>query len=194
MVGNKVNQVQFDAQPSDFLATDPMLLALADNGGFTKTMALASGSPAVNVGFTSLQYDQRGYVRTFSITGQDDIGAFEQGSIPPSAQIASGAETAPVARAAADASDAEPVRLGAVTPNPVAGRSRVTFSVAEAQPVTVSLVDMMGRRVRSLYDGTPTAGEPVQVTIEAAGLASGVYVIMLNGETVRATRRFSIVR
>ena len=81
-----------------------------------------------------------------------------------------------------------------MTPNPVAGRSRVTFSVAEAQPVTVSLVDMMGRRVRSLYDGTPTAGEPVQVTIEAAGLASGVYVIVLNGETVRATRRVSIVR
>ena len=194
MIGTSPSPVQFDAQPSDFLATDPLLLALADNGGFTKTMALASGSPAVNAGSTTLQFDQRGYVRTFPITDTDDIGAFEQGSIPPSAQIASGAETAPVARAEADASDAEPVRLGAVTPNPVAGRSRVTFSVAEAQPVTVSLVDMMGRRVRSLYDGTPTAGEPVQVTIEAAGLASGVYVIVLNGETVRATRRVSIVR
>ena len=194
MIGTSPSPVQFDAQPSDFLATDPLLLALADNGGFTKTMALASGSPAVNAGSTTLQFDQRGYVRTFPITDTDDIGAFEQGSIPPSAQIASGAETAPVARAEADASDAEPVRLGAVTPNPVAGRSRVTFSVAEAQPVTVSLVDIMGRRVRSLYDGTPTAGEPVQVTIEAAGLASGVYVIVLNGETVRATRRVSIVR
>jgi hypothetical protein len=72
-------------------STDPGLAALADNGGPTKTMALLSGSVAIDAGpnpvpsFTGNQFDQRGdgYAR---ITGSSsDIGAFEFGSrpIPP---------------------------------------------------------------------------------------------------------------
>ena len=69
-------------------STDPGLAALADNGGPTKTMALLSGSVAIDAGpdpvpsFTGNQYDQRGagYAR---ITGSSsDIGAFEFGSGP----------------------------------------------------------------------------------------------------------------
>ena len=69
-------------------STDPGLAALADNGGPTKTMALLSGSVAIDVGpnpvpsFTGNQYDQRGagYAR---VTGNSsDIGAFEFGSGP----------------------------------------------------------------------------------------------------------------
>jgi hypothetical protein len=69
-------------------STDPGLAALADNGGPTKTMALLSGSVAIDAGpnpvpsFTGDQYDQRGagYART---TGSSsDIGAFEFGSGP----------------------------------------------------------------------------------------------------------------
>ena len=57
--------------------------ALADNGGATKTMALLTGSPAIDAGpatvptFTGNGFDQRGtpYVRVYN--GQSDIGAFE---------------------------------------------------------------------------------------------------------------------
>ena len=57
--------------------------ALADNGGATQTMALLTGSPAIDAGpatvpsFTGNGFDQRGtpYVRVYN--GQSDIGAFE---------------------------------------------------------------------------------------------------------------------
>ena len=89
---------------------------------------------------------------------------------------------------------AEAVRLGAVTPNPVGSRATVGFAVREAQPVTVGLYDVMGRRVRTLFAGTPQAEAAVAVPIDASGLAAGVYVVVLQGETVRATRQVTVVR
>ncbi len=74
---------------------DPKLGPLADNGGFTKTRALLTGSPAIDAGNInqvvnpiishylnpkSLIFDQRGYLRVFPIGGKVDIGAFEYGS------------------------------------------------------------------------------------------------------------------
>jgi hypothetical protein len=68
---------------------DPMLGALQNNGGPTKTQALLSGSPAIDAGSNpaALVYDQRGFpfIRTYQSTtgtlpsGYDgtDIGAYE---------------------------------------------------------------------------------------------------------------------
>jgi len=52
---------------------DPGVAALGDNGGPTKTMAIAAGSPAVDVGSACPPYDQRGEPRV----GKCDSGAFE---------------------------------------------------------------------------------------------------------------------
>ena len=56
---------------------NPKLLALAGNGGPTETMALQTGSPAINAAVEARcpARDQRGYVRQ----GACDIGAFEFG-------------------------------------------------------------------------------------------------------------------
>ncbi len=63
--------------PSSIVA-DPQLLALADNGGPTMTMALAQGSRAINAGSQTgaPALDQRGYSRD----DQVDIGAYEYGA------------------------------------------------------------------------------------------------------------------
>ena len=60
---------------SDQNSVDPLLVALTDNGGFTKTHALGLGSPAINAGSlsTCLNTDQRLFVRDSLC----DIGAFE---------------------------------------------------------------------------------------------------------------------
>ena len=58
---------------------DPMLDALADNGGPTLTRAIPATSPAVDAGETQFAVDQRGFART---VGQDDIGAYEFGAAP----------------------------------------------------------------------------------------------------------------
>lgn len=64
--------------PGDTLHDDPMLAPLADNGGYTLTHALVSGSVAVDHGDDSfMRYDQR-YRGSSRIVGASaDIGAYE---------------------------------------------------------------------------------------------------------------------
>jgi hypothetical protein len=70
----------------DQTGANPMLAALADNGGPTQTMALSPGSPAIDAGVAAgASFDQRGRPRTFDDPGVanaatsdgTDIGAFE---------------------------------------------------------------------------------------------------------------------
>ncbi len=127
-----------------------------------------------------------------------DAGSFDSdptvttfGAVNPS--TGSGAARAAPASALAETMT-EAVRLDAVTPNPFGSRAMVGFAVREAQPVTVGLYDVMGRRVLTLYAGSAQAAVPVDVAIDGSGLAAGVYVVVLQGETVRATRRVTVVR
>jgi hypothetical protein len=58
---------------------NPLLGALANNGGPTDTRALAAGSPAIDAGGTCPATDQRGVARR----GACDIGSFEYVAPPP---------------------------------------------------------------------------------------------------------------
>lgn len=66
---------------------DPLLQSLGDNGGFSKTIALGEGSPAVDAGSPTVcpSVDQRGYLRPVDGDGVDgprcDMGAFEYGAV-----------------------------------------------------------------------------------------------------------------
>src|SRR6185436_18384959 len=71
----------------DKTGANPMLAALADNGGPTKTMALSAGSAAIDAGVAAgATLDQRGLSRTANDPGVPnaatsdgtDIGAFEK--------------------------------------------------------------------------------------------------------------------
>jgi hypothetical protein len=65
------------------IGVDPMLAALADNGGPTQTMALLAGSPATDAGpdpepaFPGSDFDQRGDGFARVVGGRADVGAFE---------------------------------------------------------------------------------------------------------------------
>jgi hypothetical protein len=67
------------ALPDDTLRDDPMLIALADKGGPTRTHALASASPAIDAGSNPEDFatDQRGNGFPRTLGGATDIGAFE---------------------------------------------------------------------------------------------------------------------
>ncbi len=73
------------AAGGDIRNTDPKLDTLKNNGGPTQTLALLSGSPAIDRGLSSLPTDQRGFARRvnnpsiINAAGGDgsDIGAYE---------------------------------------------------------------------------------------------------------------------
>jgi len=63
---------------------DPLLLALADNGGPGFTHALAEASPAIDAALGCLATDQRSYLRPASAC---DLGAVEMEAAPPAVPV-----------------------------------------------------------------------------------------------------------
>lgn len=68
------------ALPGGTLASDPLLLPLANNGGATQTHAFRDGSPAFGNGNNNanLATDQRGSGFARTVNGATDIGALQQ--------------------------------------------------------------------------------------------------------------------
>jgi len=79
-------------------------------------------------------------------------------------------------------------------PNPFDGTTTVRFSVETAQAVTLTLIDGVGREIRTLYAGTPNAGAVQTVTVDGADLPAGVYTVRLEGNGVSASKRITLVK
>ncbi|RLC18145.1 MAG: hypothetical protein DRI57_08850, partial [Deltaproteobacteria bacterium] len=91
LIGNnlfRIPNIDFTPQPHDKFGTNdaplnPLLGALADNGGLTQTQALQPGSPAINagtckdIGGNYITDDQRGFARPQPDGSKCDIGAYE---------------------------------------------------------------------------------------------------------------------
>lgn len=83
--------------------------------------------------------------------------------------------------------------LDPVYPNPAAGMAKVTFEVETAAPVTVSLYNTLGQKVRTLFDGTASVGETT-VSFATDRLAPGLYLVRMNGAGVQTTQRVTVMR
>ena len=66
--------------------------------------------------------------------------------------------------------------------NPFNLQSQFTLVVAQDQVVTAELFNTLGQRVAVLFNGTVEANQAQLVTIDGAGLASGMYIVRINGE------------
>jgi hypothetical protein len=77
--------------------------------------------------------------------------------------------------------------------NPFRSSTRVEFSVATDGYAQVGLYDVMGRRVRTLYDGQLSAGRTADAVIDASGLAPGTYFVRLQANGTTKTRRLTLV-
>jgi hypothetical protein len=59
-------------------------------------------------------------------------------------------------------------------PNPFNGSTIILYDIPVAAHVEVTLYDILGRKVRTLFSGSQVAGTQ-RVSLEAEGLASGAY-------------------
>ncbi len=73
--------------------------------------------------------------------------------------------------------------LSSAYPNPFNPQSQFTLAVAQEQHVTAELFNTLGQRVAVPFNGSVEANPPQLVTIDGAGLASGMYVVRVNGSS-----------
>jgi hypothetical protein len=83
------------------------------------------------------------------------------------------------------------VAVGDVFPNPTAGGARLRLR-AGGERVTATVYDAVGRAV-AVLDEVLVAGETA-LDLPTAGLAPGVYVVRVAGETFVESRRLTVVR
>jgi hypothetical protein len=79
-------------------------------------------------------------------------------------------------------------------PNPLRGSATLSLSVKTAQDVEVAAFDVLGRKVATLFSGRMDAGSAQALTLDAANLSAGLYVIRAEGERFVATRTATVVR
>jgi len=89
---------------------------------------------------------------------------------------------------------AQSFALTAAYPNPFRSTARLALEVKETQEVSVTLYNMLGQRIRSVFDGTVQAGTPQTLSIDGSDLSSGVYVYRVQGRTFSATRQVALVK
>ena len=87
---------------------------------------------------------------------------------------------------------ADGIRLR-LAPNPARGRSAVLLTLGRAQRVRAAVYDVTGREVARLFDGALPAGE-ARFDVPLSGLAAGVYLVRVDGETVRVARSLVVAR
>ena len=102
-------------------------------------------------------------------------------------------ESRPPAVATQDAAP-EGYALSAAYPNPFHTRTTFDLRVDKTQHVSVEVYNILGQRVRTLFEGVVQDGEAHTFAFEAKGLPSGLYLYRIIGETFRAARRVTLVR
>ena len=79
-------------------------------------------------------------------------------------------------------------------PNPFNPSTTLRFAVSVEQNVEVRLVNTAGQSVRTLYNGTVAANDMQQVTVDAATLPSGTYLVHFNGRGISATETIVLTK
>ena len=78
-------------------------------------------------------------------------------------------------------------------PNPFAASTRLEYRLPAASEVTVAVYDVLGRRVALVEPGVQPAGTN-SVTIDAANLASGMYLYRVEAGDAQATGRLMVLK
>ncbi len=82
--------------------------------------------------------------------------------------------------------------LGQHYPNPVSTSTTIPFTLTKTEHVTLSVYDMLGRRVAVLVDDVRTAGTHM-VSFNSKGLVPGIYFYTLSSGSGRRSGKMTIV-
>jgi photosystem II stability/assembly factor-like uncharacterized protein len=78
-------------------------------------------------------------------------------------------------------------------PNPFNAQTTISYSLAEPGPVTLTIYNLLGQKVATLFDGVQTAGEH-KLVWDAQNQLSGVYFCRLHGENFTKSSQMVLLR
>ncbi|MDK9701262.1 MAG: T9SS type A sorting domain-containing protein, partial [bacterium] len=78
-------------------------------------------------------------------------------------------------------------------PNPFNASMQVTFAVPEARQVRISVVDVQGRTIAELVQGTVSAGKH-RIMWAPEGVTSGLYFVRMDATDWQAVRKVMYLR
>lgn len=78
-------------------------------------------------------------------------------------------------------------------PNPFNPTTNIQFTLPSASQVRLNVYDILGRQVATLVNGVRAAGEH-QVSFDASGLSSGIYIYILEGNGFSLSRKLTLIK
>lgn len=86
------------------------------------------------------------------------------------------------------------IQFSGPVPNPVSNVASLSFAVKEPAEARVTVYNILGQLVRTLYRGIPTAGRKHRVRFDTKGLPNGMYFVRLEVGGQTRTERVTVVR
>ncbi len=200
--GNNSLVVEYSVSSSDLYVPYPLTIDvyLADDAtsgeGRVHIGTDTYTTPGQQVGFeidaASVSWDASDYV---VLTATDTLGNTSEFS--PAAGNLGGPGFSFAVRhddAVAPVGAFAPFTMTAPYPNPFNPRTTFALALPEATPARVSVFDITGRQVALLNDGILAGGVAHTFTLDAAGLASGVYLLRVQAGAFVETRRLALLK
>lgn len=78
-------------------------------------------------------------------------------------------------------------------PNPFNPSTNITYKVPETANVTITLYDMLGRKLSTLVNERKTAGS-YQITLDMSSYSSGIYLYRMQSGSFVKTRRLTLIK
>ncbi|MBO6536746.1 MAG: T9SS type A sorting domain-containing protein [Balneolaceae bacterium] len=85
------------------------------------------------------------------------------------------------------------IKLDQNYPNPFNPSTNISFNLPQASDVTLTVYNMLGKKVAVLVNGQKSAGAH-SVTFDASGLSSGVYMYRLQTNSVTITKMMTLLK
>jgi streptogramin lyase len=79
-------------------------------------------------------------------------------------------------------------------PNPFNPSTTISFALAKTERATVTVYNLLGQSVATLFDGMASANEQYMLTFNAANLPSGLYIYMLRSESVIDAKKMVLMK
>lgn len=83
----------------------------------------------------------------------------------------------------------EAVALLNIYPNPFSTESVLELGLTRSESIRIDVLDVLGRSVRTLYEGEVRSGQTLRQYLSGDGLSAGTYIIRVKGESFETTHR-----